>query len=439
MYIFKKLVQKKFTQGFHLSHVQVIIFSLILILLIVLAAFFAGAETGLMAVNRYRLRHMARLRKRYALELLKMLKRPDRVLGAILIGSTFANMLASSIATLIAYHFWGDRGALLAAIALTFIVLIFAEIAPKTIAAIYPDQIARWVAYPIKYILKMLYPAVWLANTLTNNFLKLLNIKVAAYALEPLSREELRSIVYDTTGKISRQYQNMLLGILDLNKLTVDDVMIPRHEIIGIDIELEWKKIAEQINQFHQDWIPFYRENVNQIIGVLYAHDILRLLVTHTKVDKEILQQFLQEAYFVPEGTALPIQLSYFQQTPQKVAFVVDEYGEIQGLLTLNDILAEIVGDITSTVSKGYRIQKQLDNSYIVDGAMTVRAFTRLSGWDLPLRGPRTVNGLIVEYLQSLPHPGTTVLIARYPIEIIQVKDNRVKQARIFPRLKERR
>ena len=421
-----------------MSHFQVVVFSLILLLLILLAAFFACAETGLMAVNRYRLRHLARLKKRYAVRLLQLLKRPDRLLGAILIGSTFANMLASSLATLIAFHFWGDEGAVCAAIALTFVVLIFAEITPKTLAAIYPDKVARWVVYPIHFILKLLYPAVWLANTITNGLLRLLHIRVTNHASESLSREELRSIVYDAKGKISRQYQNMLLGILDLNKLTVDDVMVPRHGMVGIDIEQPLDVIVEQINRFRQDWVLVYRENIDQVIGVLYIRDVLRVLLAQHTINKELLQQFLQEPYFVPEGTSLSIQLGYFQQNHDKVAFVVDEYGEIQGLLTLNDILEEIVGDFTSSMRASKLIQQQADGSYLVDGAMTVREFNRTTESELPLRGPRTVNGLIIEYLEALPHIGTAVLIMGYPIEIIQVKDNRVKLARVFPRLEEK-
>lgn len=388
-----------------------------------------------MAANRYRLRHKARMKKSYAIRLLKLLKRPDRLLGVILIGNTFANILASSLATLIAFHFWGDNGALLSAILLTFIILIFAEIAPKTFAAIYPDQVARWVVYPVQIILNLFYPAVWLANTVTNGLLRLFRVNVNAYSVEPLSREELRSVVYDTTGKISRQYQNMLLSILDLSKLTVDDVMIPRHDIVGIDIDQPWNVIVAQINRFHQDWLPVFHQNVNQIVGVLYTRDVLRLLLAQNTLDKALLQKFVQEPYFVPVGTALNVQLAYFQQSHDKVAFVVDEYGEIQGLLTLNDILEEIVGDFTSTVASGKRLQLQEDGSYLVDGAMTVREFNRATEWELPLRAPRTLSGLIIEYLEALPHSATAVLIAGYPIEIIQVKENRVKLARVFPRL----
>jgi Mg2+/Co2+ transporter CorB len=421
-----------------LSHIQIITFSLILIVLILLAAFFACAETGLMAVNRYRLRHKARMKKTYAIRLLKLLRRPDRLLAAILIGSTFANMIASSLATLIAFHFWGDEGALLAAIVLTLIVLIFVEIAPKTLAAIYPDKVARWVAYPIQIVMKVLYPLVWLANAITNALLRVLHISVTSYSVEPLTREELRSVVYETSGKISRQYQNMLLGILDLNKLTVDDVMIPRHEISGIDIEQPWNAIIDQISKFHTDWVPVYRENVNQVIGVLYTRDVLRLLLAQTSITKELLMQFLQEPYFVPEGTSLNAQLAYFQQSLDKVAFVVDEYGEIQGLLTLNDILEEIVGDFTSSITAGKRIQSQPDGSFLVDGSMTIREVNRATEWELPVGGPRTINGLIVEYLETMPQTGIAMMIAGYPIEIIQVKDNRVKLARIYLRHEEK-
>jgi len=418
------------------SSFQITLYSILLILLILLAGFFSIAETGIMTMNRYRLRHHARMKKRYAVLLLQLLKRPDRLLGAILIGNTFANMIASSLATLLALHFWGEEGALLTAFVLTFIVLIFAEIAPKTIAAFYPEKVSRWVALPIMLVLKILYPAVWLANAITNGLLRLLLVRVTTSAVEPLSKEELRSVVYDTSGKISRQYQNMLLGILDLSKLTVDDAMIPRSEITGIDIEQPFEAIIEQISKYHQDWIPVYRENVNHIIGVLYTHEILRLFLTKTSVTKELLEQFLQEPYFVPEGTSLNIQLAHFQQSHDKVAFIVDEYGEIQGLLTLNDILEEIIGDFNSSLSGGKRIQQQPDGSFLVDGAMTVREFNRRTEWELPLGGPRTINGLIVEYLEALPHIGTAVLITGYPIEIIQVKDNRVKLAKVAPMLR---
>lgn len=417
-----------------LSQLQIFLFAFVLIMLILLAAFFSFAETSLMAVNRYKLRHQARMKKGYAMGLLHLLKRPDRVLSAILIGNTFANMIASSLATLIAYHFWGDKGALLAAMVLTFIVLIFTEIIPKTIAAIYSDKVSRLVYYPIKVLLVIMHPVVWLANKITSGFLKLLRINVARNAIESLSREELRSVVYDTKGKMSREYHHMLLSILDLGKLTVEDVMVPRHEITGINLNKTWAEIVTSIIEHHEEYIPVYQGTINDIRGVLYVHDVLSALLNQTILNKETLHKYIQEPYFVPEGTSLSTQMGYFQQNHTKIAFVVDEYGEIQGLLTLREILEEIVGDFTQGVA-GKRMQLQPDESYLVDGSVSIREFNRFTEWELPVNGPRTVNGLIVEYLESLPHAGTAVLIAGYPIEIVQVRQNRVKLAKIFPRL----
>ncbi|OGT58370.1 MAG: hypothetical protein A3F14_02195 [Gammaproteobacteria bacterium RIFCSPHIGHO2_12_FULL_43_28] len=422
-----------------MSDLQVTFYTILLFLLIAVSAFFSCSETAFMALNRYRLRHKARLKKRYAVRIWQLLKRPDRLLGAILIGNTFANILASSIGTILALSIFGDKGVLIAAFLLAIIILIFAEILPKTLAAVYPDAISRWLSYPIQLVLKLLYPAVWLANMVTNGLLTLLRVRVIGRTVEPLSQEELRSVVYDTTGKISRQYQNMLLSILDLSKLSVEDVMVPRHEIVGLDLDEPLEVMQKQLSRIKQNWVPVYRADVNQVIGVLYARDVMQLLLAQQPITKANLHQFLQEPYFVPEGTPLNVQLRYFQQQQHdNVAFVVDEYGEVLGLLTLNDILEEVVGGFTSSLTAGKRIDHQQDGSYLVEGAMTVREFNRVTEWELPLRGPRTINGLIVEQLEALPHAGTCVLIAGCPIEIVQVKENRVRWAKIYPRLEGR-
>lgn len=400
-----------------------------------LSAFFAMAETSFMAINRYRLRHKARMKKRYAMRLLQLLRRPDRLLGTILIGNTFANMLTSSIATLLADYYFGERGALVAAVIITFVVLIFAEITPKTLAALYSDKVARWLIYPIYVSMRIIYPIVVAVNYISNSILKLCRIPVTSKDTEPLSREEFRSVVYDTTGKISREYQNMLLGILDLSHLTIDDVMVPAHEMVAFDLALPWHELKEKMLQSTHEAIPFYRDNVNQIVGVLYARDMRRLLLEDVTFDREVLLKTLSEPYFVPEGTPLNVQLGHFQQYQAVPAFVVDEYGEILGMLTMNDILEEIVGDLSSSMNQSKRADKQDDGSYLVEGAHTVREFNRLTGFELPARGARTINGLIIEYLEALPNAGTAVLIGDYPIEIIQVKDKRVKMARVFPRL----
>lgn len=427
---------RKLYKELKLSHIQLSVFSIILILLILLSAFFSCAETALMAINRYRLRHKARMKRRYAMLILKLVKRPDRLLGMILIGNNFSNILASALATLIAIHFWGETGVVISTMLLTIVILIFAEVAPKTVAALYPEQISKLVIWPVYIMLTLFYPIVWVINVIANGILRLMRVNVFTQRIEPLSREELKSVVYETTGKIPVPYQNMLLGILDLNKISVDDVMIPRHEIIGIDIEESWEAIQQKIATCENDWLPVYRETINQVIGILHLRDLTHLMVTEKMLTKEMVQSLLHEPYFVPDSTPLNIQLLNFQRQRKRFALVVDEYGEIEGLITLGDILEEIVGEFMTTVSGDSKIlQEQSDGSYLVDGSITIRNFNRMTTLQLPAKGPRTLNGLIVEYLEAIPHTGTCVLIEGYPIEIVDVKDNRVKVARVFSRL----
>ncbi|MDR3477468.1 MAG: HlyC/CorC family transporter [Gammaproteobacteria bacterium] len=417
-----------------MSHYQLAAFIIILFLLIFLCGFFSLAETALMSVNRYRIRHKARLKKRSAMLILKLLKRPDRLLGMILIGNCVASIVASALATLLAEHYFGDVGVVLATISLTFVVLIFAEVAPKTVAALYPDQISKTVAYPVYVLLMLFYPFVWFTNAIANGLLKLLHVNVSNRHHEPLSREELRSVVYDTAGKMSRQYQNMLLGILDLNKVAVENVMIPRHEIHGIDITQPWDVIQKQLTSSQHDWLPVYREDIDQILGVLHLRELMALYTAGKKIDQEVLLKKLKEPYFVPEGTPLNIQLLNFQRQRKRLALIVDEYGEIQGLVSLEDILEEIVGEFTTNVATNHKVKLQADGSYLVDGAIPIRELNRATQWDLPTNGPRTLNGVIIEYLEAMPHTGTCVRINGYPIEIIEVKENRVTWARVFPR-----
>lgn len=417
---------------------QIVLIILGLTLLIFLSAFFSISETGLMAINRYRLRHRARMGKKSAVLILKLLKRPDRVLGLILIGNTFANIVASALATVLAIHFFGEKGVVFSTVLLTLIILIWCEVAPKTLAALYPERVSKMVAWPVTILLKVFYPLVWLINFIANNFLRLLGVKVGNRGAEPLSREELRSVVYETAGRVSHQYQNMLLGILDLNKVIVDDVMIPHHEITGIDLEQDWDVIKKQLAASEHDWLPVYRESINQVVGFLHLRDLMKSVAMNEVVDKESLTKILQETYFIPEGTPLNIQLLNFQRLRRRIALVVDEYGEVLGLVSLEDILEEIVGEFTTSVSAANKMaQPQPDGSYLVDGAITVRELNRITQWNFPTRGPRTLNGLIIEYLEAMPLAGTCVRIADYPIEIVHVKENRVKVARIFPRLLE--
>ncbi len=416
-----------------MSHHQLLLFDLLLLLLIFLGAFFSAAETGLMSINRYRLRHRARMKKRSAMLILRLLKRPDRLLGMILIGNAFSNIFASSITTLLAIHFWGEKGVIIATILLAFVILIFAEVAPKTVAALYPERISRWVSWPVFFLLKLFYPIVWLINVISNGILRLFRIRVTGHVTEPLSREELRSVVYETSGRLSHQYQNMLLGILDLNNVTVNDVMVPQHEIMGIDLNQDICVIQKQIAKVTYEWLPLYRDNVNHIVGMLYVRDLMLSILSQHAVTKELLMKMVHEPYFIPEGTPLNIQLQNFQQGHQKIALVVDEYGEIQGLLTLVDIVQEIIGEFAKDIAETNKlITLQKDGSYMVDGSITVRELNRAANLELPTQGPRTLSGLIIEYLESIPHEGTCIKINNYPIEIMSVQGNRVKMARVF-------
>ncbi|MHB1947098.1 MAG: HlyC/CorC family transporter [Gammaproteobacteria bacterium] len=417
-----------------MSHFQITVIAIVLAFLIILSGFFSAAETGLMAINRYRLRHKARMKKRDAMLILKLLKRPDRLLGMILIGNNCSNICASALATVLAIQLFGDKAVIISTVLLTLAVLIFSEVAPKTLAALYPERISRWVAWPVYGMLLIFYPFVWLLNGVSNGLLRLFGVKLTGNVHEPISREELRSVVYETSGRISPQYQNMLLGILDLNKVAVEDVMIPRHEVIGIDLADDWQVVSKQLTQSAHDWLPVYRENINQITGFLHLRDLMSEVLSGV-LDKEKLIKVLHEPYFIPEGTPLNIQLLNFQRLRKRIALVVDEYGEIQGLVSVEDILEEIVGEFTTTVTtSGKIIEKQTDGSYLVDGAITIRELNRITQWKFPTTGPRTLNGLIIEYLEVIPRKGgVCVRIANYPVEILEVKENRVKVARIFP------
>lgn len=414
-----------------LSQSDLILYSVSIIVLIILSAFFSCAETGLMAINRYRLRHAGAMKKRWAVLILRLLKRPDRLLGMILIGNNVANIFASALATLIAIHFFGEKAVMLFSILLAFVILIFAEVAPKTIAALYPERISKMVAWPVFILLKFFYPLVWFINTISNGLLRLLGINVSGHVVEPLNREELRSIVNEGTGKVL-PYQRMLLGILDLNKVTVDDVMIPHHKIMGIDLNDKWDQVLQMIAKSKHDWLPVYKDGINKIIGVLHVREVVNLALSHT-LNQETLIKLLHEPYFIPQGALLNMQLQNFQRQHQRMALVVDEYGEIQGLITLKDILEEIVGEYTLNVTDTSKlIRAQSDGSYLVEGGVTIRELNRVTHYHLPTEGSRTLNGLIVDYLEAMPRTGVCVRMNEYAIEILEVKNNHVRLAHLF-------
>jgi len=300
----------------------------------------------------------------------------------VLVGNTLASVLSSAIMTIVTVYSWGENRVWVTTLLLTLVLLVFSEAAPKTLAALYPERVARLIAFPIFILRRIFYPLIWLVNVMSNGLLRLCGVKLKHSLTESLSHEELRSIVYETTGKIPLRYQSMLLGILDLNKLTVNDVMVSRRYTQGLNLNRPWAESYALLTELQQDWVPLYRENINQLSGVLYQRDLASFLLKHKELSQENLLALSHEPYFIPEQTPLNIQLHNFQEKREQVAFVVDEYGEILGSITVEDILEEIVGEFTIGITDLEKmIQVQADGSYLADGMIPVREFNRLVHW----------------------------------------------------------
>jgi len=407
----------------------------VLAFLILLSAFFSGSETGLMTLNRYRLRHLAKAKHPGAMRAAKLLEKPDRLIGLILLGNNLVNILASALSTIIALRLGGEGLLAVATLLLTVVVLVFAEVAPKTFAALHPERIAFPAAFIYVPLLKVVYPLVAVVNALAHSVLWLFRIRPADATTLSLSSEELRTVVNEAGAMIPQRHQRMLLNILDLEKATVEDIMVPRNDVVGIDIEESWDEIMEQLIDSPYTKLPVYRDSVDHVIGFLYLRNAVHLL-TQENFGREELLKIVREPYFVPEGTPLNKQLLNFQRQKRRIGLVVDEYGDILGLVTMEDILEEIVGEFTTDPAAISRdVHPQEDGSYLVDGGMHIRDLNRMFHWELPTAGPKTLNGLILEYMETIPEPGTSLLLAGYPVEILQSKDNAVKTARIWPRL----
>jgi len=403
-----------------------------LVVLLVLSAFFSGSETALMRLNRYRLRHQARDGNRGAQLAEKLLQRPDRLIGLILLGNNLVNFTAGALVTMLALRIGGEPAVAVATFIFTVIVLIFAETAPKTLAALHPERVAFpavFIYYPLRIVT---YPVVWAVSVISNGVLWLLGVRGDDAALSSLSSEELRIIVYEAGTHISRKYRRMLLNILDLERVSVDDVMVPHNEIVGIDLEDSEDEVLQVIRDSEHTRLPVFRDNIDDVIGVLYLRRLANL-APGTQLNKATIETLVEEPYFVPEGTPLSTQLVQFQRGRQRFALVVDEYGDIQGIATLEDILEEIVGEFTTVPSNDDEgITRETPDRYLVTGTTNIREMNRVMNWALPTDGPKTLNGLIIEYLERIPTPGTCLKIANYPIEIVQSDENRVQSARIF-------
>lgn len=401
--------------------------------LIILSAFFSGSETGLMTLNRYRLRHLVRARHRGAVRAQKLLERPDRLIGLILLGNNFVNILASTLTAVIAFRIAGEAGLMAGAALLTLVILIFAEVTPKTLAALHPERVAFPAAFVYGPLLTLLYPFVWIVNIFANSILRMLGVRPEQGSTHTLSQEELRTVVLEAGAMIPKRHQDMLLNIIDLEKVSVEDIMVPRKEINGIDLEEDWSTIMRQIISSQYTRLPVYRGSIDNVVGFIHLRKILPLLKLD-ELDKEALEKSIREPLFIPENTPLNRQLLNFQRERRRVGLVVDEYGDIQGLVTLEDILEEVVGEFTtdpSTHSKD--IMPQDDGSYLVNGTVTIRELNRALNIELPTDGPKTLNGLVLEYLENIPEPGTSLLLSGYPVDIVQTQGNLVKTLRLHP------
>ena len=393
----------------------------VLFLLIICSAFFSSSETGMMSLNRYRLRHSAKSGNRTAKQVQDLLNRPDRLIGVILIGNNFVNILASSIATVIAIRLWGDAGIAFATGILTLVILIFAEVTPKTLAAMKPESIAFPASYLLRPLLYLLYPAVWLVNFISNGILSIIGFRGNDDS-ESLSKEELRTVVNESGALIPRRHKGMLLSILDLENVTVDDILIPKHEVVGIDLDDDINDIIKFLRSAQHTRMPVFKGDLNNPIGMLHLRKVSRLLLEE-ELNKAAIMQQAVEPYYVPTGTTLNTQLIKFQAAKRRLGFVVDEYGDVEGIVTLEDILEEIVGEFTTDIAASSKdIHPTEDGKYIIDGAAHLREINKALKWDLPIDGPKTLSGLITEHLESIPESNLCLQIEDYQIETKQIK-----------------
>jgi len=414
-----------------LESTSLLLLFVILFVLLLFSAFFSSSETALMSLNRYRLRHLEHQGHPGAVLASQLLARPDRLIGLILLGNNFVNIFASAIATVIGIKMFGENGIVIATFSLTLIVLLFAEVTPKTLAALHPEKVAFPASFILKPLLFLLYPLVWFINAITNRLLALLGVSAEDANSSAINAEELRMALMEAGSIIPKRHKKMLVSILDLEKITVNDVMVPRNEVEGLDITASIAEVSRQLSHCAHTRLPVYEETLDNIIGILHVRKAMHLLAQNN-LTKETLNSIVKEAYFVPEGTPLNTQLIQFQRLSRRTGLVVDEYGDIVGLVTLEDIFREIVGEFTAdSIDEDKDIHPQQDGSYLINGTANIREINRNNHWQLPTEGPKTINGLILEELESIPAPGVSLRINDYVIEVIQTTDNTIKTIRI--------
>ena len=408
-------------------------------LLIILSGFFSSSETGLMAINRVRLQHRAEEGSREARRILSLLERPDRLIGLILIGNNFVNILASAIATVLAVRIFGDAGVAIATGLLTLIILIFAEVTPKTFAAFYPERIAGPASFILMPLLRIAYPLVWMTNLLSNGLLGAFGINPERSSRDRLTKEELRTLMMQSEHRIPARRHGMLLSILDLERVQIDEIMVPRGDFIGLDLSDEIEELITQLRSTQHTRLPVFNEDIENLSGILHSRTALKLIdnqdiLGNEQEFKSRLIELCEEPYFIPHSTALHTQLFNFQKERERLAIVVDEYGEIEGLVTIDDILEEIVGEFTTDhiQETSPDVHPQGDGTFIIDGSATVRDLNRILEWELPTDGPRTVSGVIVELLEFIPENSLSIQYQHYRLEVLAIQDNRVRSVRAW-------
>ncbi len=384
-----------------------------------------------MTLNRYRLKSLADKGHKGAKLATNLLNRPDRLLGLILLGNNIVNIFAATIATIIALRLYGEIGLAVAPIVLAFVILIFAEVTPKTLAALKPEKLAFPSAFVYTIIATPLYPFVWLVNIFSNALLRLIGVQPDKEIKQELSADELRAVVIEAEHFMSQAHSDMLLGILDLEQVSVEDIMIPRNEITGIDLNDDWTDIEHQITHSQRTRVPVFHDSIDNTAGVLHLRKVLNSF-SRDELNMETLKSLIAPAYFIPAGTSLTRQLLNFKDNRRRSGLVVDEYGSIQGLVTLEDILEEIVGQFTTdSPTRKLGIHQQADDTYLIDGHTHIRDINRALNWKLPAKGPKTLNGLILEHMEMIPQTGTSFMIESYTVEILRVSHNAVQTAKL--------
>ena len=411
----------------------------ILVLLVIFSGFFSGAEIGMMSLNRYRLRHLVKKKNKQAIRVNRLLAHPDRLLSVVLIGNTLANIIASMVATLIGQRLYGDAGVIGATALLTLIVLVFSEMTPKTFAAIHPQQVAFISSLPLLILQTVFLPLVRLVSWVANGILRLFGVSIDQAQKDVLSGEELRSVVHEAGSLLPIEHKSMLISLLDLEQARVEDIMVPKAEIVGIDLEQPWHELLVQLEMAQHTRLPLYRDSVDNLVGMIHLRNVLNLSLEE-RLDIHSLLSIAEAPYFIPEGTSLNIQILNFQKMKRRSCFVVDEYGDLQGLVTMEDILEEVVGEFTTDIADLSKdITPQEDGGVIVDASITLRNLNRMLNWSLPLIGPRTLSGLIIEYLGYIPPAECCLIIENYQIEVLKVSDNTIKSVHMIKVAKKRR